>query len=830
MLHHDRKITISAAGSRKATQWPPQTLYWSEFVEKLKTPVRGTETLAEYLRLKKSQQDDLKDVGGFVAGTLAGHRRKANAVTGRDVITLDLDNIPPGGTQDVLRRVDAMGCAYAVYSTRKHEPGRPRLRTLFVVDRTVTADEYEPIARKLADLVGIDLCDPTTFEASRLMYWPSCCSDSEYVYQYGDKPFLSADRILDMYQDWRNVAEWPVVPGEEKKTKKLADRQEDPTTKAGVVGAFCRVYDIYSAMETFLPGVYEPVDDSPGRYTYTGGSTVGGVIVYDEGLFLYSHHATDPCSGRLVNAFDLVRLHKFGDRDDEAKPGTPTNRLPSYTAMCEFAVADEQVALLLNQERYEKAAREFATGLDDDTNWLRKLQLNSSTGKPAKTIYNVRVILENDPQLKGRIRKDTFADHIVGTAPLPWRKDENGDFRWTDDDDRNLREYIEGVLGFRSREIIDDALHNHAVAHGFNPVKERLLGATWDGTPRVDTLFIDYLGAEDCEYIRAITRKSLVAAVARVMTPGCKFDNMTVINGRQGIYKSTLLAKLGGKWFSDSLRTFEGKEASEMLQGLWILEVAELAAYSRSDIRIIKQFLSKSVDHYRAAYARKTEEHPRKCVFFGTTNDHDYLNDPTGNRRFWPVEAEFQKPTKSVIHDLTEVETDQIWAEAVMYWRLGEPLFLTPELEEVAEKRRNKHTERDPLQGQIEEFLSKPIPEDWDTWSLDRRRMFWNGNMKGGTIKLVERDKVCALEVWRECLYENRLMTKSDSFRINNILQTIPGWERATTIRFGSVYGRQRGFRRCVNNLTKTPKIVNIPKKGIVNIVNNEATIKNTEC
>jgi len=174
MLINDRQISISYGNSRKSTSWPVQTLYWSELVERLKTPVRSAETLAEYLQLPKGQQDNLKDVGGFVGGTLAGLRRKANAVTGRDIITLDLDNIPAGGTQDILRRIDALGCAYAVYSTRKHEEAKPRLRVLVPTDRTASADEYEPLARKLAGIIGIELCDPTTFETHRLMYWPSC--------------------------------------------------------------------------------------------------------------------------------------------------------------------------------------------------------------------------------------------------------------------------------------------------------------------------------------------------------------------------------------------------------------------------------------------------------------------------------------------------------------------------------------------------------------------------------------------------------------------------------------------------------------------------------
>ena len=157
----------------------------------------------------------------------------------------------------------------------------------------------------------MEFCDPTTFEPSRLMYWASCCKDGEYVYEVYDGGFCSVDGVLAMYGDWKDITQWPQVPGTEAIEKRRLAKQEDPTTKRGAVGAFCRTYGIPQAMDSFLPGVYEATA-VPGRYTYTGGSTAGGAVVYDGELFLYSHHATDPCSGLLVNAWDLVRLHKFG--------------------------------------------------------------------------------------------------------------------------------------------------------------------------------------------------------------------------------------------------------------------------------------------------------------------------------------------------------------------------------------------------------------------------------------------------------------------------------------------------------------------------------------
>ncbi len=834
-LTHDRQITISAAGSRRATRWPPQTLLWSELVDRCKTPTRSTETLAEYLRLPKTKQDDLKDVGGFVGGMFSGERRKANAVAGRDVITLDLDAIPAQGTHEALAKVDGLGCAYCVYSTRKHRDEAPRLRVLVPLDRTATADEYEPLTRKLAEIINIAWCDPSTFEASRLMYWPSCSADSKYVHVFADKPFLSVDGVLGLYSDWRNVTEWPQAPGVQQAHQSLTAKQGDPTSKTGIIGAFCKTYDVYGALEAFLPGVYEPCADIPGRYTYVGGSTTGGAIVYDDGAFLYSHHATDPCGGLLVNSFDLVRLHKFGNRDDDAKPDTPVNRLPSYKAMCELAIADEAVTTKLNQERYEQATADFTADApaaqETDYSWVRQFEINPNTGKPDKTLKNVQVVLEHDPLIKDRIYYDSFASSLIGEAPLPWgsRRKEKGLFSWSDEDDAGLEVYLSHLLGPTAAKMIETALKDFAAAKKRNPVAEYLLGLEWDGTPRLDTLFIDYLGAEDCLFVRTVTRKALTAAVARAVTDTkVKFDHMLVISGPQRIGKSTILSKLGREWFSDSVKTFEGKEAEEIIQGKWIIELAELQALNRADVNRVKQFLSKEDDRYRRAYGKWTKDYVRRCVFFGTTNDLEYLRDTTGNRRFWPVNAKVQTPSKNVFRDL-EDEIGQVWAEAVIRWRLGETLYLSEEMEVEADMRREEHLERDPLQGVIEAFLEQQVPLDWQQWDFERRMMFWTGGALG--IKTAPRDRICAAEIWRECMNERRAMTKYEAQRINNILRLVSGWGEVGIQRFGAHYGHQRGFMRRLaepqmaakalkNALTMSPKSVNKENSMLTNVKN----------
>lgn len=813
-LQNDKQLNVVVGNSRKATTWNPLTLTVSELYTRLETPLRGTESLAEYLSLSKADQDAKKDIGGFVGGRLNGPRRKADNVLDRCVVTLDFDTIPPFGTENVLATLDAQGYGYCVYSTRKHRPEMPRLRIVVVTDRTMTVDEYDAVSRRLAADIGITMADPTTFEASRLMYWPSCSADGEYIFRYKDAPFLSVDTVLKSYVDWRDWSQRPQVPGANN-YQKLAVRQGDPESKPGIIGAFCRVYDIFRAMAEFLPGIYEPVDNDPNRYTYLNGSTTGGAIIYDNGKFLYSHHATDPCGGRLVNAADMVRLHKYGHLDANAALDTPINRLPSYKAFLEFAAADTEVSTLMIRERYEAGQSEFAglmgegdgTGAaagdatqngnagagDGDPNaWMINLQ-TTQQGAIKQTIDNIRIILDNDPLLKGRFALNKFAGRGEVLGPLPWEA--NGKRRlWSDTDSNGLYWYLEKRYDITKRGNIDAALDIHASTHAFNDVQDYIDGLMWDGIPRLDTVFIDYLGAEDNEYNRAVCRKSFTAAIARAMEPGCKYDNMLILCGRQGLGKSTLLDKMSRGWFNDSIRTFEGKEASELLQGVWLVEVAELDAFRRTDVARIKQFLSLRADRYRAAYGRNVKELPRCCAFFGTCNQMDFLQDMTGNRRFWPVDVGVQPTTKDVWHNLPDEVINQLWAEAKARWQTGEQLYLTGEIEKQAQEMQEQHREASPKEGMIIDFVAQEIPADWQKWTIDRRRDWW-AQATHGEVETVKRERITAIEIWCELYNGNQKDIKqTDAREINAVLAKIPNLTRAKGPFRCGPYGTQRGF------------------------------------
>ncbi len=783
-MKFDRQLKITTGQNRKSTNWITQSMKWSDFVAKISKPIRTEEKIEEFLKFNKSKQDELKDVGGFVAGTLKDGRRKAENVIDRCIVTLDADNIEPGKTNEVLRKAASLGCSYAVYSTRKHTGYKPRLRILIPLDTEVTPDKYEPIARKIASLIDMQIMDNSTFEASRLMYWPSCSQDSEFVFAYEDKPFASSEGILKLYKNWQDCNEWPKLQTENEIIKKEISKQKDPLEKENIIGAFCRVYDIPTVIDKYLSDIYIP-GDIPDKYTYAQGSVANGATVYGDGKWLYSYHATDPASRILCNSFDLVRIHRFKDLDDEAKEGTPTNRLPSFTEMCRLALDDKDVALEYEKTKLNIAKSDFEQNVDtadgletDNISWrLEKLVKNTTTGLIDKSIANAVTILSNDINLKDNMVFDRFSNRFLITKKLPWdRFGMTYPRLWTDSDDAELRFYLERNYDkFKGKDMINDALLILKNRNSINVAKQYFENLPkHDGITRLETLFIDYLGAEDTAYTRATTRKIFVAAVARAMTERpVKFDNMIILTGPQGIGKSTLLSKMAGDWFTDNIVDFSSKDTLLILQNCLIAEVAELQSFKKADVNTLKMFLGQQTDKFRAPYERREEEHPRHCVFFGTTNDREFLRDSTGNRRYWPIECGVIKAKKNVFVELDN-EKEQIWAEAVKLFKMGEKLYLDSELENEAKKQQRERLEEDPWESAIVDYLNTEIHEDWFEIGLDA-----SGNM-------ILRDRVSVSEILKDCLdIPVRQQDRQSRNRVLSILQKQEEWEFKKSIKFG---------------------------------------------
>ena len=794
-VKYDGLMNISTGSSRKSRKWKSRSVSWSGLLSRLAVTKRTHETQKEYLRMDKEEQDRLKDVGGFVGGVLEDGQRKASCMGDRQLVTLDADYANTDFWDTVQLLTDFACC---IYSTHKHRKETPRYRWVIPLSRPVSPDEYQAVSRKIADMVGIDLFDDTTYQPHRLMYWPSSSADGEYVFRYRDSRWLDPDEVLGEYEDWRDQSEWPVSSRQDTLIRKEMKKQQDPLEKKGMVGRFCRAYSIGEAIAEFLPEVYTECSKSD-RYTFTAGSSTGGAVVYD-GKFLYSHHATDPCSMKLVNAFDLVRIHLYGDMDEGRKeaPG----KMPSFTAMCELASKDDEVKKLAVKEGLASDAEMFEDlgedEADEDLGWTSKLKCDGRTGKILSTRENIRTILLNDRHFRGVFGWDAFSQRIALTGRAPWRPEDDREPYWGDADDAQARYIMETCYGIDSRPKIEDEILSVASMHPFHKVRDYLNGLEWDGTTRMDRLFIDVLGAEDTPYIREVTRKMLIAAVSRVMEPGIKFDYMVVLEGPQGIGKSYLLKKLGGKWFSDSLTTVQGKEAYEQLRGAWIVEMSELAALKKSDIEPIKQFISKQVDTYRVAYGRRLSEFPRQCIFVGTTNESMFLRDRSGNRRFWPVHCGACEPVRSLWSDDADEYIGQIWAEAVAAFRAGEDVWIGAEMECMARKVQEAHTEENVLVGMVAEFLAKPVPENWYDLDIVSRKEIIQGcgfAVEEGSTML--RDKVCPAEIWVELLGGDlRRFDLHSKKEIRDALDRQEGWEFGSNRRFGTCYGRQRCWTR----------------------------------
>ena len=786
-MHHDGEIAIATGTSRHATAWKNKTLLWSQLAARLAKTNRTGETIAEYLTLPKSRQDDIKDVGGFVGGSLKGGKRSTGTVAWRHVVTLDADFADAA----FWARVQLMfPYACLIYSTHKHQPAAPRLRLVIPLARAVSPEEYLAISKRIAADIGIDLFDDTTYEPSRLMYWPSTSADAEFIFEIQDEKFLEPDEILARYDDWRDPAFWPESSRTRDKRHKRAEQQGDPLAKAGLVGTFCRTYSIPDAIAAFLPEVYEPA--GPSRYTYAGGSTAGGLVLYED-KFAFSHHGTDPISGQLVNAFDLVRIHKYGAQDADLPAGTPTSKLPSYAAMVDLAGNDPEVKQQLAAEKRAEAEADF--GVEGGDNWIARMKTTKG-GRFADTIDNVIIVMENDPALAGKIKINGFTRQLEVTEALPWREKTG---TWGDADDAALRHYFETRFGIVHAGRIADGMACVVEAATFHPVREYLAGLIWDGLPRADEVLIDYLGAEDSLYVRAVTRKFFAAAAARIFSPGCKFDFMLTLVGPQGIGKSELIKRLAKDWHSDSFSTVQGKEAYEQLQGAWIIEVAELSAARKAEVEAVKHFISKREDAYRQAYGRRVSHFPRQCVFVGTTNDPDCLRDRTGNRRFWVVDVKAERTRKNIWRHLTENEIDQIWAEAVENWRCGEALFLEGELAAEAIAQQEKHTEEQPLVGLIEEYLERRLPVDWYDRNLAARRAFLHGRGDFGEESLgkeyLTRTRTCPLEIWLELMEgDPKNLQPTMSRQILEALRQLKKWKPIGRKYFPAPCGRQRGY------------------------------------
>ena len=816
-----RELIIATAPGRKSKTWTNRKVPWLRFLEKLQKVTRTGETMAEYRRMTKAQKDARKDVGGFVGGYLEGGKRRKGHVKHRDLLTLDLDNAPK---LDELKPVlQKLGCALMVYPTHSSTENMPRYRVIMPLSRQTTSEEYEPVARRVAESIGMDYMDSTTYEPERLMYWPSVPSDADATTYSQAGEWLDVDAVLGSYEDWHDASTWPIGKSEAEAHVRTMQKLGDPKGKNGAVGLFCQAYTIREAMEVFIPDVYKPVLGDENRFTYAGGTTTGGAIIYDE-VFLCSHHDTDPAGGgHEVNAFDMVRLHKFGGLDADVSEDTAITQRPSYKKMAELVYNDERVKTLQLKDDIARMNDDLIDlGVyDDEENplpydpknppkWALRIE-RTKAGEPKSSATNVLLILRNDPRVTGLIGRDLFSDRLTVLKRLPWEKKTQIGRVWTDADDSQLRNWYMDRWQIAHKGAIDDGLAEMAEKFSFHPVRDYFKGLPkWDGFKRAAKLFIKILGADDTKYNRAVTELWLKEAVARILHPGIKADLTLVLSGPQGIGKSTVLARLGGPWYSDSLKSVQGKEAMVGIQGCWIIEVGELQGFNRASTEEIKAFLTSLIDKFRPPYGRRVQEFPRQCVFAATTNDDIFLKDRTGGRRFGIITCkgiQDPKEKREALASLTQETIDQIWAEVLVMYKEAPSLTLPDDVLDEAQRVAEEHTEGAEKAGLIQDYLDMPRPQNWDDMSIADRRQCING--EGDFDQTLVKDdksdwqppqKICAMEILCELFgMDKRNIRSLDIREVNTIMQHMPGWkkhEAGVGILKFSLYGKQRAYVR----------------------------------
>ncbi len=560
-----RDLPIAYGNSCFAKIWTNKTTTFDDLCERLKTTIRTTETAEEYLKLPKTERDRAKDKGGFVGGQLKNNRRKIDSVVCRSMLTMDADHAVVGFIDLFLRDFQYASC---VYTTHSHTPEAPRCRIIVPLTRDVSPDEYVALTRFLAADWGIDQFDECSYKPNQLMYWPTTPSNGEFISRTTGGDWLNPDTVLTAHPNWKDCSLLPTSSRESAVRENIKKPQEDPLTKSGLIGAFCRAYSITKAIDTFLSDIYTP-SVTEDHYDYIPGEGTAGVVIYDD-KFAYSHHATDPACGKLLNAFDIVRIHKFGDDDDKK----------SMKDMLEFAISIDEVKLQI--------AKEKAASIDEDftEDWHKKLQYMTRSTVLQNSVWNEMLILNNDPDITG-FAYNEMANRIQVTGVTPWDRPVDNKF-WRDADTAQLKALIDIRYVCFSDRNHNVSFTKVADDRRFHPIRDYLDSLSkWDGVPRCDTLFSRYLQAEDTPYSRAISRKTLVADVRRIYHPGTKYDSVTVLDGAQGIGKSSLWKELAGdEYFSDalSLTDMDDKSGAEKLQGFWIVEIGELAGMKKADI------------------------------------------------------------------------------------------------------------------------------------------------------------------------------------------------------------------------------------------------------
>ncbi|CAH1192984.1 DNA primase [Glutamicibacter phage Montesquieu] len=776
MINRDFTLAAVTAANRDSKNWDATELTWGEI-----------------LNWAEHQVGSRKECGNYMLGRLKGTRRVKTAVISRSGVTLDIDT--PGA--DFLQSVELLlpECAALVHTTYSSTPDNLRWRLIIPLSREVTPHEYTLVAEALMTMLGRDQFDPGSSQYERYMFKPSVQKGSTFQYEIIEGPALDPDKVMENYEG--DLSELPLPTKHQKR---------DPFELGGTLGAFNRAYDDLSSLVEAFELPYE--EDGSGRWKFTGAKAVAGMGEVSRGIF-YSHHVTDPAYGKACNAFDLVRIHKFAHLDSQVDSKTPVNRLPSHLEMEKFASRQARVVTELLGRDFADELSDMADNLDPETNteappaaWWNELKLHPKTGETLESIGNWDLLFSHDPVL-GNFHFNEMMRVIEPREDFPWRPRIDADVLGEADLAKML-DHAERKYHLKiSKDKLFQRVQSASQDRRFHPVRDYLEALEWDGTERLDTCLP---GAEDNEYTRMVARKALVAAVARVFSPGVKWDQMMILFGKEGMGKSHWIERMA-RGFDSSLGKIGDKDTLVNLQRSWIVTSDEGHSLRKADFNQLKEFLTKTRDTFRMPYERSAQEYPRHCVIWGTTNDEVFLRNEEGNRRFLVVEV----ATKVDFDAMTDEYVDQLWAEAVHRYHEGEKLYLNPTEEKLAAKARERHIAEEPLFGLVRNYLETLVPGDWASTSSFGRQQWFEDRAAGmGTEGTEPINEVCTLQLYMEVMGAPRTENNRD-YQIREyyrIMSNFSGWRLEPFPRDVPNYGVQRVFVRIPDDeLTATDLI-----------------------
>lgn len=835
---------------------------WAQLVKRLSRSDRDSFTIAEFRSLTEDQQLRRKNNGYFVGAQFLGNRRKKVNMQDRCLLTFDIDDCSEQILADLELGTSGLGdIEYVVYSTRKHVfPNNIRLRIVMPLAQPLTHDKFQAVSRILAASLDptMKTVDRVSFSDAQFMYWPSHCADVKpfFLHNRGKNgAMVDPEKVLETFgPDWKDFTKLPRTSRESEKRRPV-EKMQNPLEKHGIVGAFCRHFNVHQAIDEFLSDVYKPSAPDRSRYTYIPGTTSNGCVVYDSGNAFFSHHGTDPAGDRSNNSFDLVRIHRFADLDDKADPNLAPQFMPSFRAMQTLALEYDDVKKDFTGDEYtEEDLDDILPPVDEDNEYapeedpeatsdlnldtettgdkvrktltekeaaadpnLWKLDLDlTSEGQIKPGVNNIVLILRNAKAFKGRFGFDEFQAQDVVRKPIISRKlhlqmpgptaaDPLG--RLNQHHLTATRMILEAPRkkgGWGVFVTDRDLLAAHALVsqeNPFHPVREYLGGLTWDGVKRMEKLWTKACHAAESPYHRETARLWLTAAVARIYEPGCKFDFCPIIEGPQGLLKSTLLNVLGGNWTTELSPHFDQPQRLvESTLGYWIVEIPELAQFGRAEVTQIKALITEQASKgVRMAYAKLPSYFPRQFIFAGTTNDDQYLRDQTGNRRFWPIKC---GPGQIDIA-WVEANRNQIWAEAVESYRAMRkakptghlPLYLTGRAVEEATSEQAGRVVDDGSEsaaGVIEVWLNRPVPAGQAQPGAEPGDFTDDAE----TQELVLRMITCGREIHERALGgKPKEFQRGDALFVKRAMTHIKGWMLGKHMRCGS-YGLQRAYIR----------------------------------